>query len=228
MPYLQSQSLEEKIHTSIASSLINLQTGTPEDSYIDCLVLHSPLPTYAETVKAWQVFSSYVPHKIRALGISNTPFSILKSLHNDMKIKPSVVQNRFHEAKNWEVQLRKFCRSNEIVFQSFWTYTGNPKLLQTEPIKVLNAKLLLQGIETDEVQLIYALVLGLEGITVLDGTSKPEKMKADLDVIQKIAIWSENEGKEEWAALLSEFKAIIGENQEAHNEGSYRIRRLPS
>lgn len=223
---MQSQSLEDKIHTSIASSLANLQTGSAEDTYIDCLVLHSPLPTYTETEKAWQIFSSYVPHKIRALGISNTSFSILKSLNSNMEIKPSVVQNRFHEATRWEVELRKFCRINGIVFQSFWTYTGNSKLMQTEPVKELNEELRQQGFENDEVQTIYALVMGLEGISILDGTTKPERMKADLEGLQNLGVWAENEGKEKWTRLLSEFKTTIGEDQESYSQESYLVRRL--
>jgi len=214
MPYSQTQTLEDKIHTSIKSSLTNLQTSTPEDSYIDCLVLHSPLQTYAETEKAWQIFSSYVPHKIRTLGISNTTFAILQSLYTDMETKPSVVQNRFYGDTKWEIDLRKFCRSNKIVFQSFWTYTGNPKLMQTEPVKELSAELRQQGVEDGEVQSLYALVLGLEGIAILDGTTKPERMKADLDALQKVSAWAESEGKEKWTRLLSEFKTIIGEDKQ--------------
>ena len=143
-----------------------------------------------------------------------------------MEVKPSVVQNRFHEGTKWEVDLRKFCRINEIIFQSFWTYTGNPKLMQTEPIKELNAELRRQGIENDEVQSIYALVLGLEGIAILDGTTKPERMKADLEGIQRVGTWAENEGKEKWTRLLTEFKTIIGEEQDPDSQESYLIRRM--
>ena len=101
MPYSLSQSLEDRIHSSLASSLKNFQTsGKLENTYIDCLVLHSPLPSIGETQRAWQILSSYVPHKIRALGISNTSFAILQSLYNEMAIKPSVIQKsilRRHE-----------------------------------------------------------------------------------------------------------------------------------
>jgi diketogulonate reductase-like aldo/keto reductase len=212
MPYSLSQSLEERIHTSIASSLKNFQTSSnPEDNYLDCLVLHSPLPSIGETQKAWQIFSTYVPHKIRALGISNTSFAILQSLYNDMTIKPSVVQNRFYADTEWEVPLRKFCREKEIVFQSFWTFTGNPKLMLTSTISELAEDLSKLGVNDPEVVALYALVIGLEGVTVLDGTTRQERMKADLVGLETVSKWAEGEGRERWQQQLNEFKQLIGE-----------------
>jgi diketogulonate reductase-like aldo/keto reductase len=212
MPYSLSQSLEERIHTSIASSLKNFQTSSnPEDTYLDCLVLHSPLSSIGETQKAWQIFSTYVPHKIRALGISNTSFAILQSLYNDMTIKPSVVQNRFYADTEWEVTLRKFCRVKEIVFQSFWTFTGNPKLMLTSTISELAEDLSKLGVNDPEVVALYALVIGLEGVTVLDGTTKQERMKADLVGLETVSKWAEGEGRERWQQQLNEFKQLIGE-----------------
>jgi diketogulonate reductase-like aldo/keto reductase len=212
MPYSLSQSLEDRIHTSIASSLNNFQTSTnSEDAYIDCLVLHSPLPSIGETQKAWQVFSSYVPHKIRALGISNTSFAVLQSLYTEMAIKPSVVQNRFYADTEWEAPLRKFCRERGIVFQSFWTFTGNPKLMLTSTISDLANDFTALGVGDPEVVALYALVLGLQGITVLDGTTKEERMKADLLGLETVSRWIEREGKERWEQRLKEFKGLIGE-----------------
>jgi len=212
MPYSLNQSLEERIHTSIASSLKNFQTSkTPEDTYIDCLVLHSPLPSIGETQKAWQIFSTYVPHKIRALGISNTSFAVLQSLHNEMEIKPSVVQNRFHAETEWEVPLRKFCRENEIVFQSFWTFTGNPKLMISSPVKDLAADLVNLGVEDAGVVALYSLVVGLQGVSVLDGTTKGERMKGDLRGLEEVSRWASSEGKGKWEQRLQEFKRLIGE-----------------
>lgn len=212
MPYSLSQSLEERIHTSIASSLRNFQTSSnSEDTYIDCLVLHSPLPSIGETQKAWQVFSTYVPHKIRALGISNTSFAILQSLHDEMKVKPSVVQNRFYGDTEWEVPLRKFCREKGIVFQSFWTFTGNPKLMLSSTVRGLAAELEGLGIEDAEVLALYSLVLGLGGVTILDGTTREERMVGDLKGIEAVSKWIEGAGKETWEQRLKEFSDLIGE-----------------
>jgi diketogulonate reductase-like aldo/keto reductase len=212
MPYSLSQSLDERIHTSIASSLKNFRSSTKsEDTYIDCLVLHSPLPSIGETQKAWQIFSTYVPHKIRALGISNTSFAVLQSLYNEMEIKPSVVQNRFYADTNWEVPLRKFCREKGIVFQSFWTFTGNPKLMLTSTISELANDLVGLGVEDAEVVALYALVIGLEGVTVLDGTTKSQRMISDLAGLDLVGKWVEGDGKEKWERRVKEFRGLIGE-----------------
>jgi diketogulonate reductase-like aldo/keto reductase len=214
MPYSTSQSLEEMIHTSIASSFANLQTSAnTEDTYLDCLVLHSPLPSIGETQKAWQVFSSYVPHKIRALGISNTSYGVLQHLYNEMPVKPAVVQNRFYAETQWEVPLRRFCREKGIIFQSFWTFTGNPKLMRTRPVVGLAQELRRLGVKDAEVVALYTLVLGLEGIAVLDGTTQSERMKADLEGLELASKWADGEGKERWLEYLNEFKQLIGEDR---------------
>jgi len=210
MPYSLSQSLEDRIHTSIASSLKNF-LPLSGDSYIDCLVLHSPFQTLAETHAAWGVFSSYVPHKIRALGISNTSFAVLQSLCDKEAVPPSVVQNRFYADTGFEVPLRRFCREKGIVFQSFWTFTGNPQVMVTSPVVELAKSLHALGVEEAEVLAMYALVIGLEGVTVLDGTTKEARMKADLTGLEIVGAWSAGEGKEKWVQYLEEFKTLIGE-----------------
>jgi diketogulonate reductase-like aldo/keto reductase len=214
MPYGISQPLEERIHTSIASSFANLQTSTnPEDTYIDCLVLHSPLPKIEDTQTAWETLSTYVPHKIRSLGISNTTYAVLQTLHNEMTVKPSVVQNRFYPNTDWEVPLRKYCREQGIIFQSFWTFTGNPTLMKTNPVVNLAGELNRLGVEDPEVVALYSLVLGLEGIAILDGTTKFSRMKTDLEGLEIASKWADGDGKEKWASCLSDFKQLIGENE---------------
>jgi diketogulonate reductase-like aldo/keto reductase len=48
-PYDRDAPLEEQVKQSVAASLRNLRT-----THIDCLVLHSPLPTHAETLRVWR------------------------------------------------------------------------------------------------------------------------------------------------------------------------------
>jgi diketogulonate reductase-like aldo/keto reductase len=212
MPYSIFQSLEERIHTSIASSFENLQTSTnPEDNYLDCLVLHSPLPEMEDTIKAWETLSTYVPHKIRALGISNTTYDILRTLHDEMEVKPSVVQNRFYPATKWEVPLRKFCREQGIIFQSFWTLTGNPGLIKSDPVVNLAGELKGLGVWDPEVIALYSLVLGLEGTTVLNGTTQFIRIKRDLEGLEAVSKWADGEGREKWITYLKGFKELIGE-----------------
>ncbi|KAJ4271665.1 hypothetical protein NW762_000370 [Fusarium torreyae] len=205
-PYDLDAPLVDKVHQSVQSSLAYF-TIEGEEPYFDSVLLHSPLQTIDDTVTAWKVLESYVPHKIRNLGISNTTLPILKALHDAASVKPSVVQNRFYPDTRFEVELRTYCRQQGIAFQSFWTLSANPRLAATKPVKSIAEK---AGVA--QVAAYYALVLGLEGVTVLDGTTTESHMKDDLEGIEKIASWAETDGAAEWASALGEFKQSIGEN----------------
>ncbi|KAE9372170.1 Aldo/keto reductase [Stipitochalara longipes BDJ] len=211
MPYGASQPLEQQIHTSIASSLKNLTFQGSGEPYIDCLVLHSPLRTIEETLQAWKVFESYVPTKIRTLGISNTTLDILQDICAAATIKPSVVQNRFYPATQWDVPLRSFCRGEGIVFQTFWTLTGNPGLLKSKVVKEMAEALKSANIADEKAVALYSLVLGLEGTSVLNGTTNEERMAGDLDGLRAVGTMIEGEWKKQWEEWLEEFKGLIGE-----------------
>ena len=205
LPYDPSASIENQVKTSLASSLKNLQT-TDGTQYLDCLMFHSPLSTLNDTLTAWKVCEEYVPHKIRNLGISNLNLAFLEPLWEAVKTKPAVVQIRFYRATRFEVPLRRFCRANEIVFQSYWTLTANPALLKSNPIQILatDAKV------SREIAL-YSLVLGLEHTVILDGTTKESTMREDLEGIRATQIFAK-EHSERWAQILKEFKGLIGED----------------
>lgn len=207
MPYSISQSIPERVHSSIASSLSNLKTSSnAEDSYIDCLVLHSPMPKLSETHLVWKTLSEYVPSRIRALGISNTDPDTVASLVSSMEVPPSIVQNRFYPATRWEVDLRSFCHGNQIIYQSFWTLSGNPQLLRSDVVRDLAKD---AGVEKEVA--LYCLVLGLERVCILDGTTNPEHMKGDLTGVERVGQWADGEGKEQWQQALKDFKGLIGQ-----------------
>jgi len=65
--------------------------------------------------------------------------------------------------------------------------------------------------EESEVVALYGLVMGLEGICVLDGTTREERMSGDLRGLQVLGEWAEGEGRGKWEALVQEFKGVIGE-----------------
>lgn len=205
MPYDPSLSIASQVHASLTSSLSNLSTGP--NTYLDCVLLHSPLSKLEGTALAWSTLQTYVrAGKIRHLGIANVSLPVLAFLVNDMDIKPSVVQNRFYADTRYEVQLRRFCREQGIVFQSFWTLTGNPGLFKCEAVKALAGKTGVSG----QVAL-YALVVGLEKVTVLDGTTNEGHMVEDLEGLERVGRWAEGEGREEWERILEDFKGVIGE-----------------
>ena len=161
------------MHASVASSLSNLKTSDDE-TYLDCLVLHSPLPTIEDTYLVWSTLETYVPHKIRALGIS------------------------------YEVALRKFCQQEDIIYQSFWTLSGNPALLKS--MVVTN---LAEAAGVDREVALYTLVLGLGKICVLNGTTNKDHMKHDIERVKLLEPWAQGGGKDTYEAALKEFKALI-------------------
>jgi gamma-glutamyl:cysteine ligase YbdK (ATP-grasp superfamily) len=58
----------------------------------------------------------------------------------------------------------------------------------------------------------YALVLGLDGVTVLDGTTQEKHMTDDLEGIEKVGVWAESSGAGKWAEALADFKRLISES----------------
>lgn len=121
---------------------------------------------------------------------------------------PAVVQNRFYGRTGYDVRVRELCRKHGIVYQSFWTLTGNPELLPREELKVISLKV---GVSKEVA--LYALVIGLEGVTVLNGTTNKVRMVEDLEGVEKVGQWAEGAGKAEWTALLKSFKMFLGDIQ---------------
>ncbi|KAJ4299327.1 hypothetical protein N0V90_004572 [Kalmusia sp. IMI 367209] len=201
MPYDPSAPLNMQIDTSVASSLKNLrpEDGSEEGAYIDCLLLHSPLPTIEQTLQAWKILESYVPHKIRALGISNTDLQVLQAIHENSTIQPSVVQNRFYPQTRHDVSLRSFCRQHDISYQSFWTLTGNPNLLKAYPVTRLA--------ESARVSVpisLYTLVMD-QGIIVLNGTTSSKHMEEDIRGVYTVREWAALNEKE-WDQISISFR----------------------
>ncbi|KAF1972621.1 Aldo/keto reductase [Bimuria novae-zelandiae CBS 107.79] len=192
MLYDPSAPLATQIHTSVASSLRNLRPNdtSEKDAYIDCLLLHSPLPTIDQTLEAWKTLESYVPHKIRTLGISNTTLQILQAIHDASNIKPAVVQNRFYPQTNYDVPLRSFCDQHDITYQSFWTLTGNRHLLESEVVKHCAGAVGVAAVSKHVA--LYALVMDL-GIVMLNGTTSAKHMGEDIRDVREFAMSHEKE-----------------------------------
>ncbi|KAI1167193.1 putative aldo-keto reductase [Nemania serpens] len=212
MPYDPKAPLEGQVHASVSSSLSHFAFDQPDDAYLDSLVLHSPPSDhFLDLLKVWKALETYVPHRIRQLGISNTDLHIVGRLCTspDVSVRPKVVQNRFYPATRWEVDLRAYCRIQGIAFQTFWTLSGNPELLRSAPVRKLAES---AAISTPVA--LYALVLGLDGTTILDGTKSETHMGEDLKVTEIVNEFAQSEnGQATWAACLDEFKELIGESE---------------
>ncbi|KAK2006450.1 aldo/keto reductase [Colletotrichum eremochloae] len=216
--------IPDQVHASVASSLKNLSvpgnlfareeapgafkddTEGDADFYLDCVLLHAPYPSYADTLLAWRALESYVPSRVRTLGISNVGLDDLHALCADASVKPVVVQNRLNPREAYNTPVRVFCRERGINFQSFWTLTANPPLVRSEAVGRVA-----DGAGVSNEVAMYALVLGLRGVSVLDGTTNENRMKEDLEGVEKVAAWADGDGSGVWERSLAAFKSILGE-----------------
>lgn len=207
MPYDPKTSITDQVAASVASSLRHLGPSESEadhSSYIDCLVLHSPFPSATQTEEAWRAMEAHVPGSVRTLGISNIySISALEELYKSASIKPSVVQNRFFRDTGYDREIRMFCAEKDITYQSFWTLTANPNLLMSEP-----ARELAKAVDVSLPVALYGLVLGLGRVSVLDGTTNPERMLEDLAGIGKIGEWQSAHASE-WSQLQNAFDRLL-------------------
>uniref|UniRef100_A0A7S4N2L4 NADP-dependent oxidoreductase domain-containing protein n=1 Tax=Odontella aurita TaxID=265563 RepID=A0A7S4N2L4_9STRA len=176
-PYDKTASLEDQVRQSVEASLVNLRT-----SYLDSLVLHSPMSTHEDTMTVWRVFESLVDEKkVLGLGVSNC-YDLAKfvKIYDGARVKPAVLQNRFYSKSGFDVGLRNFCKDKGIQYQSFWTLTGNRKALKTTDIEAIAARKKLTPST-----LMYAYMMTL-GHTPLSGTTSRDHMDEDIAIMRRI------------------------------------------
>ncbi|KAH8680572.1 aldo/keto reductase [Xylariales sp. PMI_506] len=206
--------LEEQVDASIKASLYNLRHDDdhPQSSYIDSLLLHSPFPDFADTLRAWKVFETYVQSgRVRALGISNLSFEVLTELYSSVEIKPAFVQVRFHPETAYQIPMRRFCAEKGIVFEAHRILKGDNKtlLLESDVVKEVVAALGLKS----EAAALYLCVLGLSDcVRIVNGTKTPEHMDEDLEAVKKFQEWVQtSDNQKSWGSFMGRFKSLIGE-----------------
>lgn len=175
IPYDPQAPVAEQIAQSFQASLRNLQTG-----YLDCLVLHSPLGSGAQTRQAWQAMEAIADSGgARQLGISNCyGLAQLESLYDAARVKPAVVQNRFYAETGYDREIRAFCRARRIIYQSFWTLTANPHVLAHRTVRRLAAR---YGRTPEQILFRH---LTQSDIVPLTGTRSEEHMREDLAIFE--------------------------------------------
>jgi len=172
VPYDKKANLSTQVAQSFEVSKTNLQTN-----YIDSLVLHSPLSSFKDLETVWRAMEEIAQRgEAKQLGISNIyDLQTLKDLYEMAKIKPAVVQNRFYQDSGYDKEIRNFCKTHNITYQSFWTLTANPHILQSTEFVELSHKY-----DKNVIQLFFAYLHQI-GITPLTGTTKMEHMQSDLE-----------------------------------------------
>ncbi|MGR9014583.1 MAG: aldo/keto reductase family protein, partial [Gammaproteobacteria bacterium] len=173
VPYDPKASLSEQVAQSFQASLKNLQT-----TYLDCLVLHSPLANPQQTMEVWQAMEQiFLSGGAKQLGISNcyNPQQF-EQLYRNAAIKPAVIQNRFYAETGYDRIIRDFCRQHQVIYQSFWTLTGNPNVLAHTTLQGLAAKYRCSAAQ------VFFRYLSQIGIIPLTGTASETHMREDLAI----------------------------------------------
>lgn len=175
IPYDSSALLSEQVAQSFQVSLKNLQTD-----YLDCLVLHSPLATAQQTMEVWRAMEKLVETGgVKQLGLSNCyRLKELQSLYQAAAVKPAVLQNRFYAQTGYDRELRAFCADHNMVYQSFWTLSANPQILNHAILQ----KLTTHYQRTPEQ--IFFRYLTQTGIVPLTGTTSANHMREDLAIFE--------------------------------------------
>lgn len=173
IPYDPKAPLPEQVAQSFAASLRNLQTD-----YVDCLVLHSPLPAEKQTLQVWRAIETIVDAGgIRQAGISNCyNLADFQHLYHSARIKPAVLQNRFYAGTAYDRELRVFCRQQHIVYQSFWTLTANRQLLAHATIAALASVR-----KRTPAQILFRYLTQV-GVVPVTGTRSEAHMREDLSI----------------------------------------------
>jgi diketogulonate reductase-like aldo/keto reductase len=175
IPYDPQATLAEQVAQSFAASLSNLQT-----TYLDCLVLHSPIVAAKQATEVWQAMEAlFDAGSVKQLGISNcySP-DHLAALYRAVRIKPAVVQNRFYADTGYDREVRAFCIQHGIIYQSFWTLSANPLVLASRTVLALAAMY-----RRTPAQILFRY-LTHESVVPLTGTKSDAHMRDALAVFE--------------------------------------------
>ncbi|HEY2530013.1 MAG TPA: aldo/keto reductase [Xanthobacteraceae bacterium] len=173
IPYDRNAPLPDQVARSIAVSLKNLRSD-----YLDCVLLHSPMPTMTQTQSAWRALETFVETgQVRRLGISNCyRLDDLENLCGAARVKPAVVQNRFYADTNYDRVIRAYCDQHQIIYQSFWTLSANPQLLAHKSISAPAA-----ARKRTAAQILFRYLTQI-GVVPLTGTKSETHMREDLNI----------------------------------------------
>jgi diketogulonate reductase-like aldo/keto reductase len=117
--------------------------------------------------------------KAMQLGISNCyDLGELESLYGEARIKPAVLQNRFHADTSYDNDIRAYCRQQDIIYQSFWTLTANPHILTHRAVTALADKY-----RRTAAQILFRYLTQI-GVAPLSGTRSATHMRDDLAIFE--------------------------------------------
>lgn len=173
VPYDPDAPLRIQVAVSLEVSLQHLQT-----SYVDCLLLHSPLRDWKRTLEAWRALESiFDSDRAKRLGISNWhDRAALRRFCRHVRIKPAVIQNRFCAEMQFDHELRDYCTDEGIVYQGFSILSGNPDLFSQPNLHSIAAE---HEWTAEQVLLRYLTQMDVHPLV---GTSSPAHMREALKI----------------------------------------------
>ena len=168
--------ISQQVRLSVESSLKNLNT-----TYLDAVLYHnlkSKLDPYEKIREAWSELEKFVDQgTIRYLGLTNIhDLDFLEKLYSDVRVKPTILQNRFHANRKFNLPLRSFIRQHNLRWQAFWILTGNGGTVGGPVAKDIAKKY-----KVTPQQVIFSFVLSL-GATPMVGSATAQHLKQDMDV----------------------------------------------
>ena len=175
IPYDRYAAMAEQVAESFEASLRNLRTN-----YIDCLVMHSPEDEFEQTMEVWRAMEALIEGgRVKQLGVSNCyDIAEFEALYSSANVKPAVLQNRFYDETDYDREIRAFCTVHEISYQSFWTLTANPHVLEHETVTALTLRY-----ARTPAQILFRYLTQI-GVVPLTGTQSEQHMREDLAMFE--------------------------------------------
>lgn len=198
------------LRLSIEKTLDHLRVdegAAASGTYLDSLLLELPLHSTSDMLSAWSVLEDFVPDTVKDLGVTHATLAQVKLLNGEAKIRPKFVKNLFTRDVEYDRDLRRWCKTNDIIYQAHMPLSYNQRLINTRPITFLCNKL-----DVKPAAALFCFILALDWNTsVVNGLSVP--MQDDAKDMQTIEEWAAaDENQYEWENQLKHFKDLVGEN----------------
>ncbi|VEU39046.1 unnamed protein product [Pseudo-nitzschia multistriata] len=174
-PEQAPESIEEQVRLSVSISLKNLQTD-----YLDALVFHNnKAKRWAddEIRRAWKVFEELVDEgTVKHLGMTSVHDpEWFETFWNQSRIKPEIVQNRFHSNRQYDVNMQEVFRRHNTQVQRFWLLNGSSRGGRRSKDEA-------EARGVTPAQLMLGFVMSMGSQTCLVGTKTQQHMRDDVEV----------------------------------------------
>jgi diketogulonate reductase-like aldo/keto reductase len=176
LPYDPAATVAVQVEQSFASSLEHLGTTA-----IESFVLHGPTQRVGLAKADWEAWRAmeaiHDSGRARLLGVSNVTLEQLQALCAGARIRPHFVQNRCYANQGWDLDVRRFCAANALVYQGFslltanWVLTAHPEM-----VRIAGR----HGRPVSQIIFRFALDAGMVPLT---GTTDAGHMRDDLAVL---------------------------------------------